>query len=146
MNNPARWWEQLPHDYYQRVDATEIDADHRLPGVTASYLQLTGFDLQQDSRGQWLVVEDHLGVAEGASYALKKRQIMRQIAPRLFDGMEILPIEDFAAQVLDVMRDLVKNPDGGEQAALRSPQAILDEIATLDAQSAKVLQDIRSLL
>ena len=29
MNNPARWWEQLPHDYYQRVDATEIDADHR---------------------------------------------------------------------------------------------------------------------
>ncbi|MCX7070294.1 MAG: abhydrolase domain-containing 18 [Gammaproteobacteria bacterium] len=29
MNNPERWWEQLPHDYYQRVDATEIDADHR---------------------------------------------------------------------------------------------------------------------
>src|SRR5208283_4169988 len=84
----------------------------RLPGVTASYLQLTGFDLQQDARGQWLVVEDHLCVADGASYALKKRQILRQIAPRLFDGLEILPIEDFAAQVLDVLQELVRIPDG----------------------------------
>lgn len=40
----------------------------------------------------------------------------------------------------------VKNPNGGEQATLRSPQAILDEIAALDSQSAKVLQDIRSVL
>ncbi len=59
------------------------------------YLQLTAFDLQQDVKGQWLVVEEHLGVADGASYALKKRQVLRQIAPALFDGLEILPIEDF---------------------------------------------------
>ena len=58
------------------------------------------------------MVEEHLGVADGASYALKKRQILRQIAPRLFDGLEILPIEDFAAQVLDVLQELVRIPDG----------------------------------
>ena len=90
----------------------------RLPGVTASYLQLTAFDLQQDSRGQWLVVEDHLGIAEGASYALKKRQVLRQIMPRLFDGMEILPIEDFAAQVLDVLQELVRIPEGTARSVL----------------------------
>jgi len=90
----------------------------RLPGVTASYLQLSAFDLQQDSRGQWQVVEDHLGVAEGASYALKKRQILRQIAPRLFDGREILPIEDFAIQVLDVLQELVREPDGAARGVL----------------------------
>jgi len=90
----------------------------RLPGVTAHYLQLTAFDLQQDMRGQWLVVEDHLGVAEGGTYALKKRQILRQIAPRLFDGLEILPIEDFAAQVLDVMQELVKIPEGTARGVL----------------------------
>ena len=90
----------------------------RLPGVTANYLQLTAFDLQQDARGQWLVVEDHLGVAEGASYALKKRQILRQIAPRLFDGLEILPIEDFAAQVMDVLQGLVRIPDGRARGVL----------------------------
>jgi uncharacterized circularly permuted ATP-grasp superfamily protein/uncharacterized alpha-E superfamily protein len=90
----------------------------RLPGVTVNYLQLTSFDLQQDARGQWLVVEDQLGVAEGASYALKKRQILRQIAPRLFDGLEILPTEDFAAQLLNVLRELVRVPDGAARSVL----------------------------
>ena len=40
----------------------------------------------------------------------------------------------------------VKNPNGGEAIAHRSPQAIMDEIAALDAESAAVLQTIRGLL
>lgn len=40
----------------------------------------------------------------------------------------------------------VKNPNGGEEIAHRSPQAIMDEIAALDAESAKVLANIRALL
>jgi type I restriction enzyme M protein len=40
----------------------------------------------------------------------------------------------------------VKNPDGGEEVAHRTPQEILDEIAALDAESAKVLGSIRALI
>jgi type I restriction enzyme M protein len=40
----------------------------------------------------------------------------------------------------------VKNPNGGEAIAHRSPQAILDEIALLDAESAEVLENIKVLL
>ena len=40
----------------------------------------------------------------------------------------------------------VKNPDGGEEIVHRSPLEILDEIAALDAESAKVLARIRALL
>jgi len=40
----------------------------------------------------------------------------------------------------------VKNPNGGEEVKHRTPQAIMDEIATLDAESAKVLQSIKALL
>jgi type I restriction enzyme M protein len=40
----------------------------------------------------------------------------------------------------------VKNPNGGEMAAHRSPREILDEIAALDAESAKVLAKIRVLV
>jgi type I restriction enzyme M protein len=40
----------------------------------------------------------------------------------------------------------VKNPNGGEKAAHRSPREILDEIAALDAESAKALASIRDLL
>ncbi len=40
----------------------------------------------------------------------------------------------------------VKNPNGGEEITHRSPDAIMDEIATLDAESAKVLGNIKALL
>ena len=39
-----------------------------------------------------------------------------------------------------------KNPNGGEEVTHRSPQDIMDEIAALDAESAKVLQTILGLL
>ena len=40
----------------------------------------------------------------------------------------------------------VKNPNGGEEVALRSPAEILGEIVTLDAESAEVLASIRRRL
>jgi type I restriction enzyme M protein len=40
----------------------------------------------------------------------------------------------------------VKNPDGGEPVTHRAPQAILDEIAGLDKESAEVLKKIKGLL
>jgi type I restriction enzyme M protein len=40
----------------------------------------------------------------------------------------------------------VKNPNGGEEVTHRSPQAIMDEIASLDAESAEVLRNIKGLL
>ncbi|MDO8437416.1 MAG: N-6 DNA methylase [Nitrosomonadaceae bacterium] len=40
----------------------------------------------------------------------------------------------------------VKNPNGGEAITHRSPQAIMDEIAALDAKSAEVLGNIRHAL
>jgi type I restriction enzyme M protein len=40
----------------------------------------------------------------------------------------------------------VKNPNGGEEVAHRSPKAILEEIAALDAESAEVLGRIKALL
>ena len=39
-----------------------------------------------------------------------------------------------------------KNPNGGEEITLRSPAAIMQEIAALDAESTEVLENIRSLL
>ena len=40
----------------------------------------------------------------------------------------------------------VKNPNGGEEVIHRTPQAIMDEIAALDAESAEVLENIKALL
>jgi type I restriction enzyme M protein len=40
----------------------------------------------------------------------------------------------------------VKNPNGNEEVAHRSPQAIMEEITKLDAESAEVLAGIKALL
>lgn len=40
----------------------------------------------------------------------------------------------------------IKNPNGGDDAVMRTPTEILDEIAALDAESAEVLATIRGLL
>ena len=40
----------------------------------------------------------------------------------------------------------VKNPNGAEEVAHRSPAAIIDEIVALDVESAQVLENIRTLL
>ena len=40
----------------------------------------------------------------------------------------------------------VKNPNGGPEVTLRTPQEILDEIAALDAESAEILATIRELV
>ena len=40
----------------------------------------------------------------------------------------------------------VKNPNGGEAVTHRSPQAIMEEIASLDAESGEVLENIKALL
>lgn len=52
-----------------------------------------------------------------------------------------------AADIDQASFDLsVKNPDGGEEVAHRSPLEIMGEIAALDAESAKVLAGIKTLL
>ena len=51
------------------------------------------------------------------------------------------------ATIDQVTYDLsVKNPDSGEVVALRTPQEILDEIATLDSESAEILKKIKELV
>ena len=52
-----------------------------------------------------------------------------------------------AANIDQTTFDLsVKNPNGNEEIAHRSPQDIMEEIATLDVESAEVLAGIKTLL
>jgi uncharacterized circularly permuted ATP-grasp superfamily protein/uncharacterized alpha-E superfamily protein len=133
LSQRVRAWNSFLHDVYRGQEILKtgvvpyevVYADPnfhrgcaRLPSAPVPYLQLCSFDLQPDAHGGWMVVEEQLGVAEGATYALKKRQVMRQVAPRLFNGREILPVEDFAAQVLDVLQELVRKPEGVARSVL----------------------------
>jgi type I restriction enzyme M protein len=40
----------------------------------------------------------------------------------------------------------LKNPNGGDEVAMRTPKVILNEIAALDAEGAEMLLAVRGLL
>ena len=68
-----------------------------------------------------------------------------ELQPTCADSPKSWSVE--AATIDPTTFDLsVKNPNGGEEVTHRSPEAIMDEIAALDAESAEVLQTIRGLL
>ena len=68
-----------------------------------------------------------------------------ELARRKADSSKSWTVD--AADIDQLTWDLtVRNPDGGEEVVHRSPVEILDEIAALDAESAKVLGNIRALL
>jgi uncharacterized circularly permuted ATP-grasp superfamily protein/uncharacterized alpha-E superfamily protein len=159
LTQRVRAWNSFLHDIYRGQEILKagvvpyevVYADPnfhrgcaRMPSAPVPYLQLTAFDLQQNNRGEWMVMEEHLGVAEGATYALKKRQVMRQIIPRLFDGQEILPVEDFAAQVLDVLQELVRKPEGAARGVLlargSSDEHYLDHAALARQMGVSIVQ------
>jgi type I restriction enzyme M protein len=58
--------------------------------------------------------------------------------------------QSWAVEVADIDAatwDLsVKNPNGGDEVVMRTPQEILDEIEALDAEAAEVLKGIRGLV
>ncbi len=68
-----------------------------------------------------------------------------ELQPTCADSPKSWSVE--AATIDSTTFDLsVKNPNGGEEVTHRSPEAIMDEIAALDAESAEVLQTIRGLI
>ncbi len=68
-----------------------------------------------------------------------------ELQPTCADSPKSWSVE--AATIDPTTFDLsVKNPNGGEEVTHRSPAAIMDEIAALDAESAEVLQTIRGLI
>ncbi|MDP4029832.1 MAG: N-6 DNA methylase [Gallionella sp.] len=62
------------------------------------------------------------------------------------DSPKSWSVDAFALSAVEGYDLSVKNPNGGEAVVHRSPQLIMDEIAALDAESAEVLGNIRTLL
>jgi type I restriction enzyme M protein len=62
------------------------------------------------------------------------------------DSPKSWSVNTFALSAVEGFDISVKNPNGNEEVIHRSPQAIMAEIAALDAESAEVLAGIKALL
>ncbi len=70
------------------------------------WCHITGTDLVRDRQGEWYVLEDNLRCPSGASYVLENRRVMKTTFPQLFDKMEIMPVDDYAGQLLETLLNL----------------------------------------
>jgi uncharacterized circularly permuted ATP-grasp superfamily protein len=80
-----------------------------LHGVTAPrdvYIHVSGIDLIRDPSGAYLVLEDNARTPSGVSYVLKNREVMKQVFPALFEGYAVRPIDDYAANLLAMLRSI----------------------------------------
>lgn len=70
------------------------------------WCHITGTDLVRDRDGQWYVLEDNLRCPSGVSYVLENRRVMKSTFPQVFNRANILPVDDYASQLLETLLHL----------------------------------------
>jgi uncharacterized circularly permuted ATP-grasp superfamily protein len=81
------------------------------------YTHICGIDLIRDSRsGEFLVLEDNVRTPSGVSYVLENRLVMTRTFPDAFSAYEVLPVNDYPAELGRILRSL--SPRGGDDAAV----------------------------
>jgi uncharacterized circularly permuted ATP-grasp superfamily protein len=68
------------------------------------YIHVSGIDLIREPSGNYLVLEDNCRTPSGVSYVLKNREVMKQAFPFLFEDYAVRPVDDYASNLLAVLR------------------------------------------
>jgi uncharacterized circularly permuted ATP-grasp superfamily protein len=68
------------------------------------WCHITGTDLVRHSDGQIYVLEDNLRVPSGVSYVLENRAIMKRTFPRVFEGLQVRPVDDYPSKLLETLQ------------------------------------------
>src|SRR5262245_12623776 len=81
------------------------------------YTHVAGIDLVRDSRtGEFVVLEDNVRTPSGVSYVLENRLVMVRTLPLVFARHEVLPIDHYPTELLQILRSC--SPRGGERPTL----------------------------
>ena len=68
------------------------------------WCHITGTDLVRDTDGRIYVLEDNLRCPSGVSYVLENREVMKRTFPQLFEGLTIVPVENYPEQLLKMLQ------------------------------------------
>jgi uncharacterized circularly permuted ATP-grasp superfamily protein len=71
-----------------------------------AWANICGTDLVRDASGTVFVLEDNLRVPSGVSYMLENRIVTKEVFPEMFDHAAILPVDDYASQLFDMLASL----------------------------------------
>ncbi len=76
------------------------------------FIHVSGIDLVRNHEGDYFVLEDNLRTPSGISYVLENRLVMKQLFPNLFADMQVRPVDQYPAQLLENLKGLA--PQGKE--------------------------------
>lgn len=82
------------------------------------WAHICGSDLVRDGEGKLRVLEDNLRVPSGVSYCLENRSVMKRVMPELFEGLDILPVQDYVASLYDTLASLAPDESSPTIAVL----------------------------
>ena len=83
-----------------------------------AWCHISGVDLVRGGDGQFYVLEDNLRCPSGVSYVLENREVLKRTLGSLFQGMDVIPVDDYPEQLLTTLLSCA--PEGVE-----SPTAVL---------------------
>lgn len=74
-----------------------------------TWAHISGTDLVRDESGTFRVLEDNLRVPSGVSYMLENRRMMKRVAPEMFSTVDVLPVDDYTADLKAMLESLSPN-------------------------------------
>ncbi len=85
------------------------------------WAHICGSDLVRDGDGTLYVLEDNLRVPSGVSYMLENRLVTKRVWPELFETISIRPVDDYPAQLFDMLCALSPRPLDTPTVVLLTP-------------------------
>jgi uncharacterized circularly permuted ATP-grasp superfamily protein len=71
--------------------------------------------------GTLYVLEDNLRIPSGVSYMLENRNVTKRVLPELFASGKILPVDDYVAQLYDMLAAMSPRPGDDPQVVVLTP-------------------------
>ncbi|MDX1962640.1 MAG: circularly permuted type 2 ATP-grasp protein [Pirellulales bacterium] len=85
------------------------------------WCHITGTDLVRGGDGQIYVLEDNLRCPSGVSYVLENREVMKRTFPQVFNGVSILPVEDYPERLLAMLQYIAPEGANDPNVVVLSP-------------------------
>src|SRR5665213_2190464 len=129
----AKEWEQIEKGLIQRIQALNLFIDDiyhdqkiikdkiipedmiktsagyrvQCKGINVAkkvWIHVTGTDLVRSDDGQFYVLEDNLRCPSGVSYVLKNRDVLKRTLPKVFQNMNVRPVDDYPHRLLNMLQ------------------------------------------
>jgi uncharacterized circularly permuted ATP-grasp superfamily protein len=85
------------------------------------WANICGSDLVRDKDGTMYVLEDNLRVPSGVSYMLENRSVTKQVFPELFERQAIMPVDDYPAELFNMLISLSPRPGDEPEVVVLTP-------------------------